>query len=446
LGLAGEGMIEDGFAALSAGFGLDFSEWAPVSLRFGAPVRLRVVDRAPQQPDVVRGRDWDEVGDYFVVLERFSWRGEFVFPRHGRVATRLWLGNLQNARLGHGGLVRGIANSVDLDRRRLGLATSVRTEGRILSQPAGVETELLATDVAGGQVLGGRVGLDWAGAGIGYVVAGDVLAPHRLVVGSDPTTLRLDHRGSLMTEGPRGTVGHVLELSYRLSDGHRYWVSPYTDLVAYQGRGRGLHTGIDAEGVLGPRRRARLGGEAELTVGNGDYDPVYFDVFYLVQRWQVPFVGTPGARPADLGDFAQTKHQFVRSADLSGVGGAGAIRYAHSIAADAGAFAAFGYRWRPGPLGGTADIRVGVAMREVELSLLWAHRGRHGFEVIDPAGTLTQFQLRVPAARWMDVTAAAGWLFAMRADPPGTTAAAERTGLASGAALLHLGVLGRFPW
>ena len=179
-----------------------------------------------------------------------------------------------------------------------------------------------------------------------------------------------------------------------------------------------------------------------MTAGSSGYDPAYFDVFYLGQRWQAPTVSTPSNRPTELGSERVPKYAFVEDQDLRGVGAYGAIRFSH----DDGGFAETGYHYRPGPLGHTWELRGGVDLRRVDVSLLVAHRGRrHGFE-FSPAGSLAQLDVNVSVLRYLDVGGTVGWLYAIRPDAEGQTTAVGDTALVTGAGLLRFGITGRIPW
>lgn len=442
---AGFGFVgEDPIFMAEPSLGLDLRDIAPVELRLGAPVRIRIYDRDPEQGPVVRNQDWDEVGDYLAILQRLHYSGDYVFSREGRVLIDLRVGDLARVRVGHGTLVGGYANSLDLDRRRTGLDLDARVEGLLLGRPAGAELGFVVGDLAGQQIFGTRFGADWAGAGLGFSVFGDPYAPRTLVPWEGRTdALTVDRQNRLATEGSRGAVAIGLDLSYRWTDRWRFLVMPYLDLNLMPGLGKGLHLGVDAEFTLGRRRRARLGVIAELTAGDRGYDPTYFDVFYTMQRAQAQFVAYPGDLPADFAATALPKYSFVLANDLSGVGGYGGIRFAH----DDGAFVETGYRYRPGPLGHTWETRLGIELEVVQLSLLHAHRGALGFDIIDPAGSLARFDLNVPVLRYLDVFAQAGFQYQTRR-APGESAAARQPagGFVGGGGLVMLGVAGRFGW
>ncbi len=436
-------IVEDPIVGFQPALGLDFRDLAPIELRIGAPVRLRMYDRNPKQGNTLRRTDWDEVGDYLAILEQFSYNDDFVFAERGRARVDLRVGVLGRVQVGHGSLVHGYANSLDLDRRRTGVDFVARAEGMLLSESAGAEVALVIGDLAGSQIFGTRLAADWAGAGLGFSVFGDPLAPRALVPWSDGTALEVDGMNRLSHAGKRGVSALGLDFSYRWTDRWRFLVMPYLDLNVMPGLGKGLHLGVDTEFTLGRRRAVRLGAVAELTVGDSSYDPAYFDVFYAAQRMQGQFVAYPGDVPSGFAAVAGSKYGFVQQNDLGGVGGYGALRFSH----DEGAFVETGYRYRPGPLGHTWETRIGVDLEVVQLSVLAAHRGALGFAIVDPAGTLARMDLNVPVLRFLDVTFQAGWQPVVRRTPGEVATHGQVAGgYVGGGGLMMLGVAGRFGW
>ncbi|MFY0530973.1 hypothetical protein [Nannocystis pusilla] len=278
---AGFGFVaEDPIFSAQPSLGLDLRDIAPVQLRLGAPVHIRMYDRDPEQGPVVRNTEWDEAGDYLAILQRLQYSGDYVFGREGRVLIDLRVGDLQRVQVGHGSMVRGYANSLDLDRRRSGVDLDARIEGLLLEHPAGAEIAFVAGDLAGQQIFGTRIAADWAGAALGFSVFGDPYAPRTLVPWDGRAdALTVDSKNRLQTSGSLGAMAMGLDLSYRWTDRWRFLVTPYLDLNLMPGLGKGMHLGLDTEFILGRRRRARLGVVAELTVGDRGYDPTYFDVF-----------------------------------------------------------------------------------------------------------------------------------------------------------------------
>lgn len=433
-------VADDPTAKIEPAVALDLRAIAPVKIAFAAPLRLRMADRAPADRGVLRLRDWDEVGDYFAVLRSLEVRLDRPLARRANAHVELTLGEQRDVTLGHGSLVRGWANGLDLDRRRTGLLGTFGLRGTLLGQPAHSSVEVLAGDVAGSQILGGRVAASWAGAGIGATVVGDPTAPRLLAVDAADPIAYVSARGNrLQTSGARGIAAGSIELEYLATDRWRWRAGPYLDLGQIGDIGRGLHLGATALGRLGARRQWTLGATTELTAGTRGYDPAYYDVFYGAQRWSAPMLGTRAGVPDDAADPRAPKPSWLRDHVPAGVGGMGRLHVGHT----AGATASFEYRMRPGPLGHTATLVVGVDVPQVAVFARFAHRGtHHGFEP-RAAGTLAQLELRVPVLRWIDVEIAAGWTFAIRSDP---RLASARGVLPSGAGLVLAGVGGRVPW
>jgi hypothetical protein len=438
-------IAEDPAAAIEPAVALDLRAIAPVRLAFAVPLRLRLFDRTPDDRGTFRLRDWDEVGDYFAVLRQIEYRDDHAIGNAGHAHVDIAVGVQRDVILGHGSLVRGWANGLDLDRRRSGLQAGVELRRALLEQPAALSIETLAGDLAGSQILGARVLGRWAGAGLGASVVGDPTAPRGLVVDDgEPAAYELARGNRLRTAGRRGVVAGAIELEYRATDRWRWSAGPYLDLVQLGGAGRGLHLGGDALGRLGRKRAIELGGTAELTVGSSGYDPAYFDVFYAATRWHAPMLGTLDSISTTAADASAPKHAWVQDNIPRGVGGMGALRFAHSK----GARARVEYRVRPGNLGHVFSLALGVDLRKVGVFARYAHRGqRHGFEP-RASGTLAQLEVRVPVLRWLDVDVLAGWTFATRTDRRAVDMAATggRGSLVSGAGIVLAGVAGRVPW
>lgn len=442
LGAAVGFITEDPIVGLAPSLGLDFSDLAPVELRLGAPVHLRIYDRNPEQGPVVRKTEWDEAGDYLSILQQLSYNGDYIFGVSGRATVDVRVGGLGRVNVGHGTVVRGYANSLDVDRRRTGVDALARVEGDLLDMPAGSEIQIVIGDLAGQQIFGTRLGADWAGAGLGFSVVGDPFAPHLLNFTGQG--LEIDKRNQLVGTG-RGVAVLGFDLSYNVSDRWRYLIVPYFDMNFIPGLGRGMHLGVDSEFRLGRRRAFRIGVVAELTVGSSHYDPVFFDVFYSTQRMQAQLAG----RKLEVGDpfydTAQPKAQFALQNDFSGAGGYAGLRLAH----DEGFFFETGYRYRPGPLGHTWETRLGLDLEVVQMSLLAAHRGALGFNIAEraPNGTLARLDLAVPVHRFIDVTLQAGWQPVMRRAVNETAAhGVPSSGFYGAGALLLFGAAGHFDW
>ena len=101
---------------------------------------------------------------------------------------------------------------------------------------------------------------------------------------------------------------------------------------------------------------------------------------------------------------------------------------------------------RPGPLGQTWSLRGGIDIRWVQLALVLAHRGRHGFEPTG-RGSVARVEFEVPIIRYVSVGATVGWLLGIRPTEPSTPPAAdEPEAVVAGAAVMMLGATGKIPW
>jgi len=433
-------VLEDPVAALVPSIMIDLREIAPVRFGFAVPLRLRMADRAPDDRGVLRLQEWNEAGDFVALLHEFRYADARAFGKTGRFAIRIDAGRQHDVMLGHGSLVRGFANSLDVDRRRTGLLGSFVLAGRMVEQPAELQLDLLASDLAGSQILGTRLGGRWAGAGVGVSVVGDPTAPRQLAVTGMPESFEIGRGGQLRSIGSRGVLGAAVDLEYQATDRWRWSVGPYLDLDMLASLGKGAHVGADGEVLLGRRRGLMLGATAELTVGSAGYDPAYFDVLYTAQRWQTMPLGRPDDAADDTTMVTSPKYAFVADRIPKGVGGMGALRMSHR----AGATARIEYRARPGDFGHLFTLLLGVDVPEVGVFARFAHRGqKHGFEP-KLAGTLAQIEIRVPVIRWIDVEVAAGWMFAIRPDV--RTGAADDGGFVAGGGVISAGVAGKVPW
>ena len=260
LGLSFGVIAEDPIASFEPSIALDLRDVAPVRLRIGGPLRLRLYDRAPVQGEVIRRADWDEAGDFVALLEQLEVVDSYAFAERGQADFDLRVGALGRVQLGHGSLVSGYANSLDLDRRRSGIDFFGRVEGALLDRRAGVEMGLIVGDLAGSGIFGGRVAADWVGAALGLSVVGDPSAPRALTpAAAGSPWIAVDRQGRPSSAGERGVAAVGLDISYRFTDRWRYLLTPYFDLNLMPGLGKGLHLGLaDRDPRRDDRRRSRL--------------------------------------------------------------------------------------------------------------------------------------------------------------------------------------------
>ncbi|MCA9523643.1 MAG: hypothetical protein KC609_21855, partial [Myxococcales bacterium] len=92
-----------------------FLEWKKLSASLRVPLRFRLKDYGPASPrGTIRPEDWDEVSDYFRIVPFVAWGtpNDAIFAR---------LGEITDYTLGHGTLISGYFNSIDIDHYQPGL-------------------------------------------------------------------------------------------------------------------------------------------------------------------------------------------------------------------------------------------------------------------------------------------------------------------------------------
>jgi hypothetical protein len=443
---AGFGFItEDPIASLAPSFGLDLRDVAPVQFRLGAPINLRIYDRTPEQGPVIRKTEWDEVGDYLAILQQLSLQRRLHLRHVGRAMVDVRVGNLQRVHVGHGTIVHGFANSLDVDRRRTGLDALARVEGDLLDQPAGSEVQLV--------VSGPRGAADfWHAARRRLGRRGRrVLGVRRSVraAGAQPVAGRRARDRQAQPAGrdrDRGVAVVGFDISYSWSDRWRYLVVPYFDMNFMPGLGRGMHLGVDTEfharpspGV--PPRCARRADRRQPAATTRPSSTC--STGRSACRRSSPRVTSTSARRSTP-TRAQVRVRAGRTT-CTAPAAYGGLRLAH----DEGFFFETGYRYRPGPLGHTWENRLGLDLEVVQMSLLLAHKGGLGFNIAEPSpnGTLARLDLAVPVHRFIDVTVQGGWQPVMRRAVNETAAhGVPSAGFYGAGALFLFGAAGHFDW
>jgi hypothetical protein len=307
-----------------------------------ARLRLRTFGRDGDEP-TVRREDWDEPSDVAHVLRELS------FTR-GTVSLRA--GELADASLGHGTLVRGYDNSLDPDHPHAGVRVEVRDTD--------VDVEALVDNYLAPRLVAGRAAarpIDDRFT-LGGTAAFDLTAPE---------TVRDDLSGDRIVTGTRNleTDGGVLamagaDVEYLFGDRGRSWLAPYADTNVLLGLGTGLHAGAQASMPAG---RLRLRAQGEYRLGSDGYLPAYADALYDLERLQFS-LGRPGRDPP-------TKRAV---AEDGGFGGQGFLA---EMGLSSGSFAiAATLSHRPGPEGNLISARALAPLsRRVRISLYGHHRG-----------------------------------------------------------------------
>ncbi|MEL6180918.1 MAG: hypothetical protein AAFS10_18300, partial [Myxococcota bacterium] len=85
---------------------------SPLRLALQLPLRLRLADREPEDNDLIRAEDWDEVAEFMRVV-RLAEYGVPDDPLYVRA------GELSGATLGHGTIMNRYYNVIDVDHYQL---------------------------------------------------------------------------------------------------------------------------------------------------------------------------------------------------------------------------------------------------------------------------------------------------------------------------------------
>ena len=307
-----------------------------------ARLRLRTFGTHQGEP-TIRREDWDEPSDVAHVLRELTYRSGGVSVRAGELA---------DASLGHGTLVRGYHNALDPDHPHAGLLLDVRE--------ADADLQALVDNYLAPRLVGGRAAVRPFDDRftVGGTAAFDLSAPSGIVDELDGDR-SIDSTRNLETEG--GVLGMAgADVEYLFGERDRSWLAPYVDTNVLVGMGAGLHAGAHASLPAG---RLRLRAQGEYQLGTDGYVPAYADALYDLERLQFS-LGRPGRDPlpkravVDQGGFGG--QGFLAEAGL----GAGSFEAAASLA------------HRPGPEGNLLSARILTPLgRRTRLSLWGHHRG-----------------------------------------------------------------------
>ena len=97
----------------------------PIGFGIQVPLNLRVhpwdeAGEAKYGKQLVRTEDWDEIGDYLKMLRyiQYGEKRDFIYARLGELSGKL----------GHGTIVRGYSNTIDINTHRVGFAFDLNTD------------------------------------------------------------------------------------------------------------------------------------------------------------------------------------------------------------------------------------------------------------------------------------------------------------------------------
>ena len=371
-GLLVEELNEDIFVTLDVYNRLSFG---PVSVGMWLPLRLRVLDRDPDDDGTLRAEDWDEVSDYARLLR-------FVEVTLGGPTWRFRgrFGALDGESIGHGTIVAGYFNNVDRDHYQGGLAMQVAI-------PYG-GLEFLLDNLLAPEIFGFRLYLrptrffsenPWLQKfAIGFSYVSDVRAPvalNDLVVGNDAFDPDIDGDNNYRLTGTDATGLFGFDLEYTVLQSEHVDVVPYVDfnfLFDLQ-TGFGLHLGsffnLRLPALLGLAILTRL---EYRSVGEG-YAPRYVDALYEAQR----VMYAPSL--TDIGGVPLTKLGWLRTATGSRNG------WLAEVFVDLGGFVRAGgaYEDYAGP--NNSALTLSLILPAFSLAQLGANYSRRGFDNIGDA-------------------------------------------------------------
>ena len=284
----------------------------PFSMTFAVPLRLKMLDAGALDrwagAGLPRAKDWDEVRDYFQVIQNITWGGK---EKH----FYLDINQFRAISIGHGAIVRRYNQNLDMNMRRVSAELDAFTD-----YGGG---EFFLDDITGPRVLGGLAFVkplslldrrNWMmrSFSIGFTFVSDLDAPlrNRLDFGD------VDHDGRRANEllidqetfQPR-YVGMPV-IAYGVDAEVKLWDSPNVDWKTYVDYSF-LESGLPTDDAAAlnfdaiPTRRVRSGGftfghllrlnlgpdrlhavriRAEYRVYQPNYLPGYFDVAYQIGR------------------------------------------------------------------------------------------------------------------------------------------------------------------
>jgi hypothetical protein len=275
---------EDYYIDTAVGFSFGIGDFEAGLL---VPLRFLIIDEPPEDADLIRSADWDETSDYMRVIRYLQYGN-----RHDTFYIRA--GELNGVVIGHGTIVNGYNNNVDINHFQWGINTAVNM------RHGGVEA--MMDNLVSPEVIGMRGYLRpweffdpeswWTRLAFGISVVGDVDAPSSLIL-TETGEYVFDSEENLAVAEREGTgiLGIDLELQVYTDD--LVSITPYTDVNFHLGEGTGLHIGNLANFTLS--ELVALNTLLELRVLGAGYLPDYFDGLYEVERFL--FLPVPGDFP-----------------------------------------------------------------------------------------------------------------------------------------------------
>jgi hypothetical protein len=242
------------------------------------PLRLRLVDRPPRTPSVIRREDWDELSDFARLLAFFQvgHPGEKYFLR---------IGELPGATLGHGTIINRYFNSVDIDHYQGGIYAYL--------DPGIVGGEVLLDNFFDPDIFAARVflrpmnglrSLPYALRKFKVAVSAgaDFQAPVRVEEDGRDGAILVDENFRPVIADTSAMPFFGLDLEVPLvSRPHADFV-PYIDLNSIDAKGAGVHIGAFLTLRFDALREWRT--RLEYRYSGAKYEPDYINAFYEIHR------------------------------------------------------------------------------------------------------------------------------------------------------------------
>ncbi len=238
-----------------------------------APLRLRAVDAAPDDPDLLRRRDWDEPADALRILRHI----EYGLPGD---TLRLRLGELGPLTLGHGTLVQDYFSVLTPDLPRPAALAILETPGW--------GAQATVTDLTRPSFFFARAharpfhwlapGSFFARVTLGTSLVADLSAPTTIAVGASTSPTSTPE---VVDTSSTTLLGADLE--FALTGDENLDLRLYSDLAALPDQGMNVHAG--AVGSLSISRVLTARAQLEYAWLSGGLMPRYVGPLYEVDRF-----------------------------------------------------------------------------------------------------------------------------------------------------------------
>jgi hypothetical protein len=284
LGLGFSQLGADSFIDTNIAFNLN---WDKLELGFLVPLRIRIIDNEPEDDSVFREEDWDEPAEYLRII-RYVQYGSRFDPYYVRA------GELSGVMMGHGTIVQGYNNVIDVNHYQWGLTGAVNLNFGGF--------ELLMDNVTDPDVIGLRSYVRpwnfddseniWDNMAFGLTVVSDIDAPDELAIRTDGTYDLFDGNGNLTSANTRSTTVLGLDVELQVLTTELVSITPYADINMHFGQGSGFHLGNLANFSIADV--VDINTRLEFRGLGSNYLPAYFDGLYELERYlfrPVPSLG-----------------------------------------------------------------------------------------------------------------------------------------------------------